>query len=145
MSYIICVHYDPASFWIQDLSNQDDRLSCATFTHIYWLALILTFWHMLICVLWSFSLEHLYCSSVFTKPFDGDPVNMHVSFWYRHLPDLYRTYRIPFAHTGLVPSQYLHTSTGTILTNIFVGQYCFTIGIVVPAIYRQISSGPVLS
>ena len=65
------------------------------------------------------------------------PVTMHVSFRYRHLPDLYRTYRIPFAHTGLVPFQYLHTSTGTISANIFVGQYRFTIGIVVPAIYRQ--------
>ena len=74
-----------------------------------------------------------------------DPVNMHVSFRYRHLPDLYRTYRILFAHTGLVPFQYLHTSTGTIPANIFVGQYRFTIGIVVPAIYRQISSGPVSS
>ena len=75
----------------------------------------------------------------------GSPVNMHVSFRYRHLPDLYRTYRIPFAHTGLVPFHYLHTGTGTIPANVFVGQYHFTIGIVAPAIYRQISSGPVSS
>ena len=90
----------------------------------------------------------------------GNPVNMHVSFRYRHLPDLYRTYRIPFAHTGLVPFQYLHTSTGIIPANIFVGQYRFTIGIVgtsnllanifwpsivirVPIIYQLIASGPV--
>ena len=70
------------------------------------------------------------------------PVNMQVSLRYRHLPDLYRTYRIPFTHTGLVPFQYLHASTGTIPANTFVDQYRFTIGIVVPAIYRQISSGP---
>ena len=37
---------------------------------------------------------------------------MQVSLRYQHLPDLYRTYRIPFAHTGLVPLQYLHTSAG---------------------------------
>ena len=69
-------------------------------------------------------------------------VNMQVSFRYRHLPDLYRTCRIPFAHTGLVLFQYLHTSTGTIPANTFVDQYRFTIGIVVPAIYRQIYHHP---
>ena len=78
-----------------------------------------------------------------TSYFDPNPVNMQVSLRYRHLPDLYRTYRIPFAHTGLVP--FPHTSTGTIPANTFVDQYCFTIGIVVPAIYWQISSGPVSS
>ena len=66
-------------------------------------------------------------------------VNMQVSFRYRHLPDLYRTCRIPFAHTSLVLFHHLHTSTGTIPANTFVDQYRFTIGIVVPAIYRQIS------
>ena len=73
------------------------------------------------------------------------PVNMQVSFRYRHLTDLYRTYRISFAHTGLVPFQHPHTSTGTIPANTFVDQCRFTIGIVVPAIYQQISSGPVSS
>ena len=79
------------------------------------------------------------------KMINNTPVNMQVSLRYRHLPDLYRTYRIPFAHTGLVPFQYLHTSTGTIPANTFVDQCRFTIRIVVPAIYRQISSGPVSS
>ena len=78
-------------------------------------------------------------------PQGSTPVNMQVSLRYRHFPDLYRTYRILFADTGLVPFQYLHTSTGTIPANTFVDQYRFTIGIVVPAIYRQISSGPVSS
>ena len=91
---------------------------------------------------------------------DIHPVNMQVSFRYRHLPDLYCTCRIPFAHTGLVPFQCLHTSTGTIPANTFVDQYRFTIGdsgssnlpanmiwpsiiILVPIIYQLISSGPV--
>ena len=91
-------------------------------------------------------MQKKYYSEVLLIHFLGyNPVNMQVSFQYRYFPDLYCTYRLPFVHTSLVPFQYLHTSTGTISANTFVDQYHFTIGIVVPAIYRQISSGPVSS
>ena len=102
---------------------------CVLLCFVYCTIVLIYYSHVLNKVSCYTVLEELCCN----------PVNIHVSFRYRHLPDLYRTYRIPFAHTGLVPFQYLHTSTGTIPANIFVGQYRFTIGIVVPAIYRQVS------
>ena len=46
-------------------------------------------------------------------------VNMQVSYRYRHLPGLYRTCRIPFANTGLVPFQYLHADTYNLQANVF--------------------------
>ena len=83
------------------------------------------------------------------------PVNMQVLFRYWHLPDLYHTCRIPFAHTSLVLFQYLHT----IPANTFVDQYRYyrdtgtsnlpaniiwpSIVIPVPIIYHLISSGTV--
>ena len=83
---------------------------------------------------------------------------MQVLFRYRHLPDLYRTYRISFAHTGLVPFQHPHTSTSTIPAKNFCGPMPFyyrdsgtsnlpanfiwpSIIILVPIIYQLISSG----
>ena len=89
--------------------------------------------------------------------------NVQVSFRYRHLPDLYRTYRIPFAHTGLAPFQYLHADTIILPANIFwpstilllahrylqftgkyfLARYSLNISRPVPTSYRQISSGPV--
>ena len=47
------------------------------------------------------------------------PVNMQVSYRYRHLPGLYRTCRIPFANTGLVLFQYLHADTYNLQANVF--------------------------
>ena len=44
---------------------------------------------------------------------------MQVSYRYRHLPGLYRTCRIPFANTGLVPFQYLHADTYYLQANVF--------------------------
>ena len=44
---------------------------------------------------------------------------MQVSYRYRHLPGLYRTCRIPFANTGLVPFQYLHADTYNLQANVF--------------------------
>ena len=47
------------------------------------------------------------------------PVNMQVSYRYRHLPGLYRTYRIPFANIGMVLFQYLHADTYNLQANVF--------------------------
>ena len=44
---------------------------------------------------------------------------MQVSYWYRHLPGLYRTCHIPFANTGLVLFQYLHADTYNLQANVF--------------------------
>ncbi len=44
---------------------------------------------------------------------------MQVSYRYRHLPGLYRTCRILFANTGLVPFQYLHADTYNLQANVF--------------------------
>ena len=44
---------------------------------------------------------------------------MQVSYRYRHLPGLYRTCRIPFANTSLVPFQYLHANTYNLQANVF--------------------------
>ena len=44
---------------------------------------------------------------------------MQVSYRYRHLPGLYRTCRVPFANTGLVPFQYLHADTYYLQANVF--------------------------
>ena len=56
---------------------------------------------------------------IMTKHVSTFPVNMQVSYRYRHLPGLYRTCCIPFANTGLVPFQYLHANTYNLQANVF--------------------------
>ena len=58
-------------------------------------------------------------SQIYYKYMLSNPVNMQVSYRYQHLPGLYRTYRIPFANTDMVPFQYLHADTYNLQANVF--------------------------